>query len=247
MFVPEAPGEGPSCLSQPPGLQASLGLCLCPSRLCLCLHGASPLCLCLSFVCYKDTCHWIDGHPDLRGHIVRLRGCGFGGTLLPPGQLCLLFSQSSDGRSRCSQRPSDGSCQFPSVPNLQWGRCLPPSHPSLRVPEPNAVHPSVMNKIAGGAVPDGSPAPGNPLFWHPGLPRDRGPRLPGAAHIVGLVLLRPGLRKGQAQRGLGCDPAAGLCARWSCPGPGHHRAPGLRSGARGHLTAWEGLHVAQGL
>lgn len=45
----EAPGEGPSCLSQDPGPQASLGRWPRPSRLCLRLHVASPLCLCLLF------------------------------------------------------------------------------------------------------------------------------------------------------------------------------------------------------
>ena len=49
MLPPEAPGGGPSCPSQLLGLQASLDLWPRPSRLCLRLHGASPLSLSLPF------------------------------------------------------------------------------------------------------------------------------------------------------------------------------------------------------
>ena len=52
---PEAPGEGPSHLLQLLGAPGVPGLVAASSRLCLCLPGASPLCLGLSSsVSYKD-------------------------------------------------------------------------------------------------------------------------------------------------------------------------------------------------
>ena len=62
------PAEGPSCLFQLLWPQESLGRWLRLPSLCLCLHGAAPLCLSLSSpASNNDTCHWIWGHPDSPG------------------------------------------------------------------------------------------------------------------------------------------------------------------------------------
>ena len=62
---PGAPGWGPSCFFQFLRLQGSLGLRPPPSHLCLHLHAGCPLGL-PSFVSYKDTANWIEGHPHPR-------------------------------------------------------------------------------------------------------------------------------------------------------------------------------------
>ena len=62
MLPPQAPGRG-----LPPlpalGPQASLGWWPHPSRVCLRLHVASPLGLCLLFCLFSGHCHWTQGHP----------------------------------------------------------------------------------------------------------------------------------------------------------------------------------------